>query len=476
LKLGTPSAAVLTILEAEPTIEFSSPTYTVKESAMSALITVKRAGPLAGTVLVGYTTSDGNATSALPNPDYRTAAGTLTFGPGASSRSFVVPIVKDALVEGPETVTLTLTPITGGVSLGAANPATLTILDAPSILQFSAPHYTTAEPVSQMPRNATLTVTRSGSLFGTVLVDYAVTGGTATPGPGGDYVLNPATLTFGPGVSSRTFPLAIQPDAVVEGSETVNLTLTNPVGAVIGSPGSVDLTILDSEPTVQFAAAKYTASEVATKTMIVVKRTGTLSAPATVDYAVTGGSATNGADYSLPASGTLTFPAGAATASLPVTLIPDTVDEPNETVELTLSNPLLDGGAGLGLGTPAVTTVTIADNDTAGSVQFSAADYGVAEHGGSVTLTVTRTGGTSSQATVDYVVTGGTATAGSDYTLLPGTLTFGLGETTRALTIPIVDDTLVEGTETILLALTNPGGGLALGPRAAATVWILDDD
>jgi hypothetical protein len=159
-----------------------------------------------------------------------------------------------------------------------------------------------------------------------------------------------------------------------------------------------------------------------------------------------------------------------------VTLIPDTVDEPNETVELTLSNPLLDGGAGLGLGTPAVTTVTIADNDTAGSVQFSAADYGVAEHGGSVTLTVTRTGGTSSQATVDYVVTGGTATAGSDYTLLPGTLTFGLGETTRALTIPIVDDTLVEGTETILLALTNPGGGLALGPRAAATVWILDDD
>jgi len=157
-----------------------------------------------------------------------------------------------------------------------------------------------------------------------------------------------------------------------------------------------------------------------------------------------------------------------------VTLIPDTVDEPHETVVLTLSNPTK-----VALGTPEVTTLTLTDNDTAGRVQFGAADYSVGEGGGTAPITVTRSGGTSSQASVDYAASDGGATStppNPDYSATGGTLSFGLGETTKTFTIPITDDAIVEGNETIVLTLSNPAGGLALGPQAAATLWIVADD
>jgi hypothetical protein len=205
-----------------------------------------------------------------------------------------------------------------------------------------------------------------------------------------------------------------------------------------------------------------------------LRRTGSVAAQAFVDYAITGGTATNGSDYFLALSGTVPFAAGAATAALPVTLIPDKIDEPNETVIVTLSNP----SAGLGLGTPEITTLTITDNDTAGKVQFGATNYSVDEGGaGSVNLTVTRTLATSELATVDYQVTGGSATnGGTDYTLAPGTLTFNPGEKTKTINVPIVEDALVEGNESVVVTLSNPGGGFALGTLSQTTLWIVDND
>ena len=75
----------------------------------------------------------------------------------------------------------------------------------------------------------------------------------------------------------------------------------------------------------------------------------------------------------------------------------------------------------------------------------------------------------------DYAVVGGTATNGVDYSLAPGTLTFGPGEMTKTITIPIVDDNLAEANETVILGLTaNPSGGLLLGARTSATLWIVE--
>jgi hypothetical protein len=310
-------------------------------------------------------------------------------------------------------------------------------------------------------------------MFGTVFVAYAATGGSASAGA--DYVLNAGTLTFAPGVASRALQVAIQPDVEDEGTETVNLVLSSPNGVVLGSPSSALLRLLDNEPTVQFGATQYTASETATKATISVKRTGSLAAAASVSYAVTGGTATAGSDYTLLPD-TLTFDAGVATRTITVTLSPDTVDDDNETVELTLSNP--SPFPGIALGTPETTILTIKDNDEAGTAQFSAASFSVGEDGGAAIVTVTRTGGTASAAKVDYAATGGSAAGGgSDYSLVPGTLTFGLGESTRSFTMAITNDGSAEGNESVVLTLTpNTSGGLVIGGQTAATLWIVDDE
>jgi hypothetical protein len=111
-----------------------------------------------------------------------------------------------------------------------------------------------------------------------------------------------------------------------------------------------------------------------------------------------------------------------------------------------------------------------------GSVQFTSTTYAAAEQSGAVTAVVTRTLGTVSAATVDFAATDGTARAGEDYTAVSGTLSFAPGETTRTFNVPITNDTLEEEAETFNLTLSNPTGGVSLGPQSAATVNISDND
>jgi hypothetical protein len=72
-------------------------------------------------------------------------------------------------------------------------------------------------------------------------------------------------------------------------------------------------------------------------------------------------------------------------------------------------------------------------------------------------------------------VSGGTATAGSEYTPVSGTLVFEPGQTTRMFSVAILNDTVREANETVLLALSNPSGAV-LGTPATATVTIRNDD
>jgi uncharacterized delta-60 repeat protein len=109
-------------------------------------------------------------------------------------------------------------------------------------------------------------------------------------------------------------------------------------------------------------------------------------------------------------------------------------------------------------------------------VQFESSDSFVQEDAGSVTITVIRTGDTNSAVTIAYATTTGLATAGLDYTPQSGTLSFGPGETNKTFSIPILDDTLAEGSETLELRLTNPGGRTVLGNPAAARLYIMDSE
>ena len=166
-------------------------------------------------------------------------------------------------------------------------------------------------------------------------------------------------------------------------------------------------------------------------------------------------------------------PARAAkTIQIPITQDPDAEDP--ETLTLTLSNAR--PGATSLLGAPATATVTIADDDPAGQIDFKSLHYDVSETDGQATVTVERLGGVGGAVSVDYETSDGTATAGSDYTATSGTLDWAAGESAdKTFTVPVAWDGRAEGRESINLTLTNPGGGSDLGPTTAAIVRIGDD-
>ncbi len=466
--LGTPISATLTIVDNDspPTVQFDPTTYSVGEGGGSEMMQVVLGGSTSAlTITVDYaTTISGTATA---GSDYTAIGGTLTFTPGVTSQSFPLTILNDTLDEADETVVLALTnPASATLGVGG-DLATLTIVDndEPPTVQFSSSAYS----VSESGGTATITATLSAESGLPITVTYATADGSATAGS--DYTAISGTLTFAPLETSQTFAVTVLQDALDEEDETVNLTLSDPVNVTLGTPGAATLTIVDDDPTptVQFSAAGYSLGESLGLATITV----TLSAPSgrsvSVDYATGGGTATEGSDY-IGTSGTLDFALGQTNRTFTVTILPDALEEPNETINLTLSAP-----NDAVLGTPASATLTIVDDDTPPSVQFSDSAYSVDESGGTASITVTLSAASSFTVTVNYATSDGTALAGSDYLTATGTLTFAPGQTSRTFSVPILSDVLYEPDETIHLTLSGPSSA-TLGSPASATLTILDND
>jgi hypothetical protein len=109
------------------------------------------------------------------------------------------------------------------------------------------------------------------------------------------------------------------------------------------------------------------------------------------------------------------------------------------------------------------------------TIQFSVDNFAAAETAPFGTLTVTRTGGTTGTATVDFSTVNGTATNRSDYAGNFGTLRFAAGETTKTFQVLLTDDVYEEFDETITVTLSNPTGA-ALGSLNTAVLSIVDND
>jgi hypothetical protein len=364
--------------------------------------------------------------------------------------SFMYTIADPAGVESTATVTVTVT--------GFAAP----------VLQFSSATYS----VNEGNGSVTITVSRSGITTGTLTVHYATGDGTAVAGL--DYTATNGTLTFNSGDTSETLTVPILNDGQAEGNETINLVLSNPTGgAVLGTPATAVVTIVDSSSQpgqLQFSTSTYSVAESGGSATITVTRTGGSAGTVTVHYATSNGTALASTDYT-STNGTLTFNPGDTSETFTIPILNDGQTDGNETVNLTLSSP----GGGATLGTPAAALLTIAEtNGQPGQFQFGATAYQTLESSGSATITVTRTGGSDSTVTVQYTTGGGTAVAGKNYTPTSGTLTFNQGEMSHTFTIPIFNDGVVDGNQTVNVTLTSPGGGATLGTPTMAVLTIID--
>ena len=134
--LAAPTVAELTIIDNDPTVQLSNTAFSVSEGAGFANLTVTRAGDTSSTATVLYSTADtaGLQSCTIVNNkasercDYSTSAGRVNFGIGQTTQSIIIPIVDDAVVEGDETFTVTLSGPAGAL-LGSASTATITITD-----------------------------------------------------------------------------------------------------------------------------------------------------------------------------------------------------------------------------------------------------------------------------------------------------------------------------------------------------------
>ena len=219
-------------------------------------------------------------------------------------------------------------------------------------VQFSQSTYS----VNENAGSATITVNLSAASTQQVMVNYATSNGTATAGS--DYTATSGTLTFSPGQTSKTFSVSIINDSTPEPTETVNLTLSSPVNAALESPSTAVLNILDDDlPTVYFSQSSYSVNENAGSATITVNLSAASTQQVMVNYATSNGTATAGSDYTAT-SDKLTFAPGQTSQSFTVPIIDNNIVEPNETVILTLNNPV-----NAVLGTPNQATLTIIDDD-----------------------------------------------------------------------------------------------------------------
>jgi hypothetical protein len=184
---------------------------------------------------------------------------------------------------------------------------------------------------------------------------------------------NPAIFSVAPAISpSGALTYTPAPNAV--GTATITINLRDNGGTANGgvdtsASQSFDITVNPAAGFISFASANSNTTESSGSVTITVKRTVSLTQPAAVDYATSGdnglpcstagGVATPKCDFTT-ALGTLTFAAGEDTKTITILISQDSFVEGAETFSLSLSNPT----GGSVLGTPATTTITIADDAT----------------------------------------------------------------------------------------------------------------
>jgi autotransporter-associated beta strand protein len=317
--------------------------------------------------------------------------GRATFASGSDRVTVIVNPMVDLIVETDETVTLNLIPSQNDTMFGGAGR--IYNIDTPDAIVGTITDITPVVNVilesTSVNENGTTsliyTFNRTGLIDQPLIVNYTV-GGSASFGA--DYNQAGATsfenttgsITFNTNSATATLTITPAVDAITEPDETVTLTLASNSTYTIGTSSSVTGSIIDppvvvTPPTVSLAVNPGSVNEDGVENLVYTfTRTGSLGTSLTATYNVSG-TATANDDYILinpiiGSSATVTFQAGASTATIVVDPTPDSLIERAETVELTL---VPDGNGQYIIGTTAAVVGSILDRGAA-TIRTSAGD------------------------------------------------------------------------------------------------------
>lgn len=294
-----------------------------------------------------------------------------------------------------------------------------------------------------------------------------------------DYTpISSGSLTINAGSKSTYIAVNVTNDTDVENDEQFDITLSNPSSGVnLGANTDHNYIIHDDDNLrkIYFSTGSSNNSEATSPITITVSIDNAQIDnvnPTSVDYEVTGGTATDGGtDFTL-AAGTATILAGSETTTFAITIIDDALYEENETIIITLSNPT---NCNLSSTEPIEYTYTINDNDSSPEIEFATATLSGDEGSSPVDLVVNLSTTSAIDAQVTYTVSGSASGGGSDYSLSDGTLTIPAFSHSINISLLIVDDDLTELSEEVIVTLSNPVD-CSLGANNTITYEILDND
>jgi hypothetical protein len=415
--------------------------------------------PAARRVTAEYTTLDGSARAA----DYVGRSGTLVIPRGHTTVTTPVTIKGDELDERNEYLRFRI-----------SDPVHATIADRVGLVRIvdndPAPYLVAGDALITEPVSgyvvAKLPVTMSEVSGRYVSVDYAIAGGSAVldsdfyaPEPTG-------TLVFSPGSTTRAVKLVVLSDSLDESTETVYLTISDPVHGYVSDSLGV-ASIIEDEPRLSVDDRAVAEGQAATFT---VRLNRASSQTVQVYYATAGygsGSgltAVSGTDF-YSTSGWLTFAPGTTTRTVTVSTIDDTTSESTETFALNLSSATkADIGDSQGIG-------TITDND---GLTLNVADVRLTE-GAYAGFRVYLSAKATTDVSFDYATAAGTADEPSDFVQRSGNdIEIAKGQTEVIVWVTTVDDTRDEPDETFFLNLSDIHGAKPGDVQAVAT--IVDND
>ncbi len=336
---------------------------------------------------------------------------------GETTATIDVNVVDSGLLEDNETVIVTLVNTDDiDVSVDADNAsATIKIVDDDkATVTIIANDASASEPND----DGQFTVTMSAASDKDTLVKHTIVG---TADAGADFRLLSGSVTIEAGLLSSTIEVRTIDDTVLEDHETVTVTLTGIASAnpqvTIDSTANSAFVLIDDDDI------------------------------ATVHV-----------------------------SAIDVQVVDDTFSEDNETLTLMLTG-IAAGDSEVTVDTSAnVASVNISDNDKA-TVSISVSDADATEPGDAGQFTVTMSAESDKDTEVTYTVTG-TADGGVDYTTLSGTVAIAAGEKSATIDISVVDDAVLEESETVIVALvgTDDGDASIDDTNNTASITIADND
>ncbi|MBA3684326.1 MAG: hypothetical protein H0W72_03700, partial [Planctomycetes bacterium] len=356
--LGAITAHVCTIVDDDtaPTVSFSPASATISETAGTSVITVTLSSATLVPVTVPYALSG----SATAGSDYMIApASLLVFAAGETSKSITITALDDPSIEGDETAVVTMGALINAIP-GASTVHLCTITDNDAMRTVTIAPATAS--ITEAGGVSVIVVSLSSSSPAPVLVPFMLAG---SAGNGADFtVVPPGSMTFAPGQTSKSITITAVDDGLIEGNESVVLTLLLPLNATLGENTVHTCTIIDDDaappaPLVGFANASSNVSERGGTQVIGIQLDRVASVDVGVDYQI-GGTAVRDVRFAVDAyESRLVIPAGETAATLTIRLLDTQVYEGEQTLSVTLSNP-----SGAILGIP-VHVMTIVDDEVA---------------------------------------------------------------------------------------------------------------